>query len=165
MSTPWASLELENRSNVSGRDSAIDDTQHRPSMQPESRIADQALERIDGGTSAWRLLCAAFVFEAILWGELPPFEHLARCITYHETNDGVSRVSTFLRCFSELLFRPSTIRKQSLHHIRWKYCHRNNIPWSAVDGTPRQTLSKSSAPYDLAGMGCLPEWSCCWIVR
>ena len=29
----------------------------------------QQLERADGGGPAWRILCAAFMFEAILWGE------------------------------------------------------------------------------------------------
>jgi hypothetical protein len=28
----------------------------------------QALSSVDGGPAAWRLLCAAFVFEALLWG-------------------------------------------------------------------------------------------------
>jgi hypothetical protein len=35
----------------------------------EDTQAGQALAPIDGGTAAWRLLCAAFVFETLLWGE------------------------------------------------------------------------------------------------
>ncbi|KAL1303780.1 hypothetical protein AAFC00_007117 [Neodothiora populina] len=34
----------------------------------EQHVNDQSLERTDGGYSAWRFLCAAFVFEAVLWG-------------------------------------------------------------------------------------------------
>lgn len=30
--------------------------------------AEQALAPVDGGSAAWRLLCATFVFEALLWG-------------------------------------------------------------------------------------------------
>ncbi|KAG8157901.1 hypothetical protein KVR01_012173 [Diaporthe batatas] len=46
----------------------------RPSRHEEGdtsnsgQIAEQALAPVDGGLAAWRLLCAAFVFEALLWG-------------------------------------------------------------------------------------------------
>lgn len=30
--------------------------------------AEQGLSPVDGGAAAWRLLCAAFMFEALLWG-------------------------------------------------------------------------------------------------
>jgi hypothetical protein len=30
--------------------------------------ARQELAPVDGGGAAWRLLCAAFVFETLLWG-------------------------------------------------------------------------------------------------
>lgn len=55
---------------------------------PENEPAGQSLPPVDGGKAAWRLLCAAFVFEALLWGfplsfgvfqnyysRLPEFEH------------------------------------------------------------------------------------------
>lgn len=35
----------------------------------EVAAIDQQLERADGGVGAWVTLCAAFVFEALLWGE------------------------------------------------------------------------------------------------
>lgn len=31
---------------------------------------EQDLAPTDGGPAAWRLLCAAFMFEALLWGEI-----------------------------------------------------------------------------------------------
>lgn len=31
---------------------------------------EQGLAPVDGGLAAWKLLCAAFMFEALLWGEL-----------------------------------------------------------------------------------------------
>jgi hypothetical protein len=35
----------------------------------EDEVASPQLQPVDGGSAAWRLLCAAFVFEALLWGE------------------------------------------------------------------------------------------------
>lgn len=49
----------------------------QPELQPSTTIADdenaigidyQQLHPVDGGIAAWRLLCTAFVFEALLWG-------------------------------------------------------------------------------------------------
>lgn len=44
---------------------ASDDTE---SPQDQSRIEHQ-LEPTDRGLAAWRLLCIAFIFEALLWGK------------------------------------------------------------------------------------------------
>ena len=41
------------------------------SNEPDDTLIQQ-LEPADGGPAAWRLLVAAFVFEALLWGKLPP---------------------------------------------------------------------------------------------
>lgn len=38
------------------------------SEQPNGLGREQGLASIDGGFAAWRLLCAAFMFEALLWG-------------------------------------------------------------------------------------------------
>jgi hypothetical protein len=35
----------------------------------EDQVDAPHLQPADGGVAAWRLLCAAFVFEALLWGE------------------------------------------------------------------------------------------------
>ena len=32
--------------------------------------AEQRLEPVDRGPAAWKLLCTAFVFEALLWGKI-----------------------------------------------------------------------------------------------
>lgn len=48
-----------------------------PSDEPTNpRRLDQELAPIDGGTSAWRLLWAAFVFETLLWGKHIPIQAL-----------------------------------------------------------------------------------------
>lgn len=36
----------------------------------DGRGREQELAPTDGGLAAWRLLCAAFMFEALLWGTL-----------------------------------------------------------------------------------------------
>lgn len=33
------------------------------------RRREQELAPVDGGSAAWRLLCAAFIFESLLWGK------------------------------------------------------------------------------------------------
>lgn len=35
----------------------------------EQDATDNRLKPVDGGLAAWRVLLAAFMFEAILWGE------------------------------------------------------------------------------------------------
>lgn len=40
--------------------------------------AEQQLAPVYGGSAAWRLLCAAFLFEALLWGKLASMIGLAR---------------------------------------------------------------------------------------
>lgn len=40
--------------------------------------AEQGLGPVDGGAAAWRLLCAAFMFEALLWGKFPLCIELSR---------------------------------------------------------------------------------------
>ena len=42
----------------------LDDT----SEPPSDGRREHELAPVDGGLPAWRLLCAAFVFEALLWG-------------------------------------------------------------------------------------------------
>lgn len=37
-------------------------------IDDEATRVEQQLPPIDGGVAAWRLLCAAFMFEACLWG-------------------------------------------------------------------------------------------------
>lgn len=48
--------------------SRLRDVEHEPMS---GRRTEQELAPVDGGGAAWRLLCAAFVFETLLWGETP----------------------------------------------------------------------------------------------
>lgn len=47
---------------------------HQPTQDEEGDPSnggrvEQELAPVDGGPAAWKLLCAAFVFEALLWGK------------------------------------------------------------------------------------------------
>lgn len=42
------------------------------------RRREQELAPVDGGPAAWRLLCAAFMFEALLWGTVISLIELGR---------------------------------------------------------------------------------------
>ena len=46
---------------------------------------DQQLERADGGAAAWTILCAAFMFEALLWGE--HYLSFSSCAIFPYTED------------------------------------------------------------------------------
>jgi hypothetical protein len=54
------------------------DVSERASPRPQDvegeptngRRTEQELAPVDGGSAAWSLLCAAFVFETLLWGKL-----------------------------------------------------------------------------------------------
>ena len=59
MSTTLVSHELR----VLGEDAEYD------SRNREQETTDNRLKPVDGGSAAWRVLLAAFMFEAILWGE------------------------------------------------------------------------------------------------
>lgn len=51
------------------------------------RGTQQELAPIDGGLPAWRLLCAAFMFEALLWGKHPTI-HSILCSDLTVLNSG-----------------------------------------------------------------------------
>jgi hypothetical protein len=62
-------------------DAIIPNDDRPPSLRPwntesESDTTGQALAPADGGPAAWRLLIAAFVFEALLWGNDLPELHI-----------------------------------------------------------------------------------------
>jgi hypothetical protein len=69
--TTTASIQLGNRNQTSTtipEQPAQSSNQHRSSSNEPEDVVVQQLEPADGGTAAWRLLIAAFIFEALLWG-------------------------------------------------------------------------------------------------
>lgn len=66
MTETLTSHELQSLDNAATRDHV------RHSQDDEAvHATDQQLEPVDGGLAAWRVLLAAFMFEAILWGIFP----------------------------------------------------------------------------------------------
>lgn len=77
--------------------------EHCAETQTRERIVQQ-LAPVDGGSAAWGLLAAAFVFEALLWGKfsslrLWPLDHF---VDYY-------RLPYLFWSISKLLLRPSPI--------------------------------------------------------
>lgn len=80
--TELISIELGSRhETIHGTTQLIAQPRSQPSV-PELDNLDstepnyQQLLPVDGGIAAWRLLCTAFVFEALLWG-MSTFRSLA----------------------------------------------------------------------------------------
>ena len=63
----------------------------------EEPTTAQDLQPADGGREAWKLLAAAFVFEALMWGE-------DRILSHKFNLSDETRVSTIIRRISRLLF-------------------------------------------------------------
>jgi hypothetical protein len=54
---------------------------------------------MDSGATAWRLLCAAFIFEALFWGKTYHVVFLKAKGTQLLTDTEISRLSSFLWSF------------------------------------------------------------------
>lgn len=64
------SFELESYPTMSAREEQQNhDMQIDVNINSEQLDISQGLEPADGGSSAWKLLFAAFLFEATLWGK------------------------------------------------------------------------------------------------
>ena len=111
----------------------------------DTAVVEQHLEPTDRGPAAWRLLGAAFVFEALLWGKV---SHCFLNITNIET----SRFSTFLWSVPELLLSPSAICQQSVHSDRRHGCLRNFVPWSPIGHSDDKALFEISKTDDMVGL-------------
>jgi hypothetical protein len=119
----------------------------------------QSLPPPDGGRAAWRLLIAAFVFEACLWGTLPFNDRLIP-----PTNTS-PRLSTVFRRLPKLLLSDSRVQRLTLHLHRWYRRQWHVVPGSAFHHPLHQTLLKVPQAYDLDRMANLFTWPCCRIVR
>ena len=75
-----SSIELEDQGNTTPANQSVEAPQgSRSSSNAEltdTGVVEQQLERADGGAAAWKVLCATFVFEAVLFGE----HHLNCCL-------------------------------------------------------------------------------------
>src|SRR3954454_10986988 len=71
-----ASVELQETSRQDpphlSRSSHVSPHPSQIEISNDSRGIRRQLAPVDGGAAAWRLLCAAFVFEALFWGKAFP---------------------------------------------------------------------------------------------
>jgi hypothetical protein len=71
LSQPGPSIELQNYHVTAISEEGMPKSlfaQGRNTLDIERAIVVQQLKPADGGPAAWKLLIAAFVFEALLWG-------------------------------------------------------------------------------------------------
>lgn len=137
--TYTSSLELQNRIPHTAPQSAESPVElaqlHASQIEVSRNVASvqQYLEPADRGPAAWRLLGAAFVFEALLWGKFFGINHRYCNLLV------VSRVSAFVWSISELLLSSSPICQRSVYSHRRYRCLRNIVPWSTVCHPTDQT--------------------------
>jgi hypothetical protein len=74
-----SSLELQNR-RPQTPPQPVPLQSEQSEVSRDARVAQQLLEPADRGTAAWRLLGAAFVFEALLWGKVSVINFLMKLI-------------------------------------------------------------------------------------
>ena len=112
----------------------------------DAEVIQQHLEPVDGGAAAWKLLGAAFIFEALFWGIS---FHIQRQLHDITTNTEFSRVPSLLWNFSELLLPSSTICRQSVH----SYCGHCSIwdilPWSTAGHSVYKKIFEISKTNDM----------------
>ncbi|KAK2613381.1 hypothetical protein N8I77_000299 [Diaporthe amygdali] len=93
------------------------------------RRREQELAPVDGGSAAWRLLCAAFIFESLLWGfplSFGVFQEYYSKIPEFAGNRYVSVVGTIASGFGYLgapVIMPIIQRYQRWQrHMIWVGC-------------------------------------------
>lgn len=123
-----SSIELQSRRAASPSSAPNGPFVNPPPVQvgEQEDILQRHLKPADRGHAAWKLLGAAFVFEALLWGELI-MKWQCEDAKFH-----TSRISALFRCLSELLFSASTVREQSLYSHRGYCSFWNILPWSST---------------------------------
>ena len=103
----------------------------------------------DGGAAAWKILCAAFMFEALLFGECRLSLRSTGLVEGVFTYWRDYRVLGFLWCFSGPLWEASSLQRQFLY----TYCRDNGvwhtISWRPCNGCRCETLSAPSTIYHL----------------
>lgn len=95
-------LEIRGTTNIAIQDAALSQLDHSDGVLGSD---GQQLEPADGGAAAWKLLCAAFVFEALLWG-------MRYCLPSGVTRQLLiqsCRIPDFFWCFPELLLAAARV--------------------------------------------------------
>lgn len=151
---PASSIELVRRDRstiASGLDSESQADENVPASQFDNYArggqVEQHLARADGGAEAWKILCAAFMFEAILWGE-----HIARYFQHPQSPvvDGdLNRLLGLIWCLSRLLHTASRIPGQPVRTSCWDNGIWCTLPWRSDHGCLGETFSELPHGYHL----------------
>ena len=83
-----------------------------------------SLPPADGGLAAWRLLIAAFVFEALLWGRLSL--STSQFLQFDANRE--RRLPTLLRRLPSTLLDPAPFQRLAIHRHRRHNSFRNVVP-------------------------------------
>ena len=91
----------------------------------DTGVVEQQLERADGGAAAWKVLCATFVFEAVLFGE----HHLDCCLEKTHSSD---RLQAFpYRSVCSKTITRSSQNSRATHTYRssgqWRLAYRISV--------------------------------------
>lgn len=116
-----------------------------PDDTTQSEANGEDLLPVDGGLAAWRLLLAAFVFEALLWGNRPPKPNtqlsMISLISTKAVSDEMRRLSSFIRSIPRLLHSATAIQRQLLHLGGRNYCMWLFLSGCAGHGPSRAAIS------------------------
>lgn len=140
-----SSTELAVRSNVLAASLPVDAEQTGLSysstgMADVGGVALQ-LEPADGGAAAWRVLFAAFMFEAVLFGDYRLSLHPSKPVDETFTYCIDSRLLSLIWCFPKLLYQASRIQGKLVSTYRRDNGVWYTVSWRARDGSHCQTLS------------------------
>lgn len=119
---------------------------------------EQQLEAADGGAAAWTILCAAFMFEAVLFGEHP--------IGVHPISDAMLtycvklRLLGFIRRFPKLLYKAPRIQGKSVYPCCRDDGVWHTLSWRSRDGCLRTALSTLSPIHCLDWLAAVYHGTC-----
>lgn len=143
-------MELEVLNNVPAAGSSVDALQ---ASDPDGHArlgngerVEQQLEPADGGAAAWKILCAAFMFEAVLFGKYSVRKETCMNILTHWID---SRLLGFIWCFPKLLYKALGIQGQPVYTCRRDNGVWHTISWWPSNGCLCEALSALSPTYRL----------------
>lgn len=126
-------------------------------LQTGENVIIQELLPVDGGAAAWRVLIAAFVFEALLWGTRFLYKSLANSINQ------IFRLSNFLWCLPRVLFNLAPVCRKAISDCtHWNYRSRICISGCTICSILNETLPEISTPANLGWLAhvhpCTRRW-------
>lgn len=123
---------------------------NRPAAE-DAEVNGHSLPPYDGGKAAWRLLLAAFVFEALLWGGCLILKPMLSSQEWPPADD-LDRLPAFVRSLPELLFTATGVQWLAIHCSGRDNCLGHVLPGCSHRDTFHQAILQVSALDDLDRM-------------